>query len=358
MRSLSRLRGRDREGACDKIRACPPPPQPSPVNRGGGTPTSLLALTPLHPNAFQHADATQSTYPDRPIKVILPYTAGSPNDTIARAVAPMVSLRLKQPLILDNRPGAGTLVGVKAVISSLPDGYTLLFTNTPTHVIAQFRAQGLAYDPIGDFVPIVAVGTTSLVLVVAARTPADTLQDFVAYAKANPGTLNFGFGQGTLPHLIGEAFKLATGTDIASIPYRGGAQAITDMLGGRVDMNFGTETTHLPLIRERKIKGLAVTSPARSAELRNVPTMIECGLPNLTTVTHYGFLGPAGIPADVIATLNRDTNDALESADVRANLIKAGIEPAGGSRQDFAAVIAQQLQQWAPVVQTTRFQLD
>jgi len=308
--------------------------------------------------ALTRSTRAQSTYPDRPIKVILPYTAGSPNDTIARAVAPMVSLRLKQPLILDNRPGAGTLVGVKSVISSLPDGYTLLFTNTPTHVIAQFRAQGLAYDPIGDFVPIVAVGTTSLVLVVAARTPTDTLQDFVAYAKANPGTLNFGFGQGTLPHLIGEAFKLATGTDIASIPYRGGAQAITDMLGGRVDMNFGTETTLLPLIRERKIKGLAVTSPARSAELRNVPTMIECGLPNLTTVTHYGFLGPAGIPADVIATLNRDTNDALESADVRANLIKAGIEPAGGSRQDFAAVIAQQLQQWAPVVQTTRFQLD
>jgi tripartite-type tricarboxylate transporter receptor subunit TctC len=205
-------------------------------------------------------------------------------------------------------------------------------------------------------VQIVAVATTPLVLVVSARTPADTLQDFLAYAKANPGKLNFGFGQGTLPHLIGEAFKLATEPTSSASPIA--AQAITDVLGGRVDMNFGTETTLLPLIRERKIKALAVTSPKRSAELANVPTVIECGLPGLTTLTHYGFLGPAGIPADVVATLNREANDALEPPDVRANLIKAGIEPAGGSPQDFAAVIAQQLQQWAPVVQATRFQLD
>ena len=238
----------------------------------------------------------QFSYPDKPIKIILPYTAGSPNDVFARAVAPLLSLRVKQPVIVDNRPGGGTLVGVKTVMTSAPDGYTLLFTNTPTHVIAQFRAQGTAYDPIADFVPIVAVGVSSLVLVVSARTPANTLQEFVAYAKSKPGKLNFGFGQGTLPHLIGEAFKIATATDIASIPYRGGAQAITDMLGGRVDMNFGAGATLVPLIRAGKIKALAVTSPTRSAELANVPTMIECGLPGLTTVTHYGFLGQRAFP--------------------------------------------------------------
>jgi tripartite-type tricarboxylate transporter receptor subunit TctC len=161
-----------------------------------------------------------------------------------------------------------------------------------------------------------------------------------------------------LPHLIGEAFKLATGIDIASIPYRGGAQAITDMLGGRVDMNFGAGATLVPLIRERKIKALAVTSPARSAELANVPTMIECGLPSLTTVTHYGLFGPAGIPADVVVKLNGEMNEGLKSAEVRATMTNVGIEPTGGSPQDFAAVIAQQLQQWAPVVKTTRFQMD
>src|SRR5262245_38176798 len=183
------------------------------------------------------ASRAQSSYPDRPISIILPYTPGSPNDVFARVVAPILSSRLKQPVIVDNRPGGGTLVGLKAVMTSAPDGYTLLFTNTPTHVIAQFRADGTAYDPIAHFVPIVAVGTTSLVLVVSASTPANTLQEFITYAKSNPGKLNFGFGQGTLPHLIGEAFKLATGTDIVSVPYRGGVQAIADMLGGRVDMN-------------------------------------------------------------------------------------------------------------------------
>jgi tripartite-type tricarboxylate transporter receptor subunit TctC len=300
----------------------------------------------------------QPSYPDRPIKIIVPYTAGSPNDTFARAVAPVLALRLKQPVIVDNRPGGGTLVGLKAVIASATDGYTLLFTNTPTHVIAQFAADGIAYDPIRDFAPIVAVGTTSLVLVVSARTPANTLQEFIAYARSNPAKLNFGFGQGTLPHLIGEAFKIATGADIVSITYRGGAQAITDMLGGRVDINFGAGATLLPFIRENKIKALAVTSPTRSAELPDVPTMIECGLPSLTTVTHYGLFGPAGIPADVVARLNSAINADLKSPEVRASLLTVGIEPTGGSQQDFAAVIAQQLQQWGPIAKAIRFRMD
>jgi tripartite-type tricarboxylate transporter receptor subunit TctC len=300
----------------------------------------------------------QPSYPDRPIKIIVPYTAGSPNDTFARAVAPVLALRLKQPVIVDNRPGGGTLVGLKAVIASATDGYTLLFTNTPTHVIAQFATDGIAYDPIRDFAPIVAVGTASLVLVVSARTPANTLQEFIAYARSNPGKLNFGFGQGTLPHLIGEAFKIATGADIVSIPYRGGAQAITDMLGGRVDINFGAVATLLPFIRENKIKALAVTSPTRSAELPDVPTMIECGLPSLTTVTHYGLFGPAGIPADVVARLNSAINADLKSPEVRASLLTVGIEPTGGSQQDFAAVIEQQLQQWGPIAKAIRFRMD
>jgi tripartite-type tricarboxylate transporter receptor subunit TctC len=267
-------------------------------------------------------------------------------------------LRVKQPIIVDNRAGGGTLVGLKAVMASASDGYTLLFTNTPTHVIAQFVADGVAYDPITDFAPIIAVGTTSLVLVISARSPAATLQEFIAHARRNPGKLNFGFGQGTLPHLIGEAFKIATRTDIVSIPYRGGAQAITDMLGGRVDMNFGAGATLLPFIRENKIKALAVTSPTRSTELPDVPTMIECGLPSLTTVTHYGLFGLAGIPADVVTKLNGEMNEALETPEVRASMLSVGIEPTGGSPQDFAAVIAQQLQQWGPVAKAIRFRMD
>ena len=298
------------------------------------------------------------TYPTRLIKAVLPYTAGSPNDVIARLIAPHLSSRLGQSVVVDNRPGGGTAIGVKAVMAAEPDGYTLLYSNTPTHVIAQLVSKGFSYDPIKDFVPIVTVASTSLVLVVPASVPATSLAEFISYAKANPGKLNFGFGQGTLPHLVGEAFKLATGTDIASIPYRGGAQAMTDMLGGRIQMNLGAGATLVPLIRDGKIKALAVTSPKRSAELADVPTMIESGLPGLTTVTYYGFLGPAGTSADVVARINGEVNESLKSSELRASMVKVGFEPTGGSPQDFAALIAEQLRHWAPIVKATGFQMD
>jgi len=302
--------------------------------------------------------ARAQSYPSKPIKMILAYTAGSPNDVIARLIGPVLTSRLGQPVVVDNRPGGGTAVGLKAVMGSEPDGYTLLFTNTPTHVIAQLVSKGFTYDPLNDFVPIVTVGSTSLVLVVPPSIPANTLKEFIAYAKANPGKLNFGFGQGTLPHLVGEAFKLATGTNIASIPYRGGAQAITDMLGGRIHMNFGAGATLVPLIRDGKIKALAVTSAKRGDELPDVPTMAESGLPELTTVTYYGFLGPAGTPADVVAKINGEVNEALKSAELRASMVRVGFQPTGGTPHDFAALIAEQLKRWEPIVKATGFQMD
>lgn len=296
-------------------------------------------------------------YPNKPIKTILPYTAGSPNDVIARIIAPILSSRLGQTVVIDNRSGGGTTIGLKAVMTADPDGYTLLFSNTPTHVIAQV-GKGFSYDPIKDFLPIATVGSTSLMLVVPPTIPANSLQEFIGYAKANPGQLNFGFGQGTLPHLVGEAFKLATATKIASVPYRGGAQAMTDMLGGRIHMNFGAGATLLPLVRDGKVKALAVTSPARNRELPEVPTMVESGLPGLTTVTYYGFLGPAGTPADVVAKINGEINESLKSNELRAILLKAGFEPTGGTPEKFAALIAEQLQRWAPIVKATEFQMN
>jgi len=302
--------------------------------------------------------ASAQGFPAKPIKLILPYTAGSPNDVIARVIGPVLSARLRQSVIVENRPGGGTAVGLKAVMGAEADGHTLLFTNTPTHVIAQAVSKGFTYDPLKDFVPIVTVGSTSLVLVVPASLPVNTLGEFISHAKANPGKLNVGFGQGTLPHLVGEAFKLATGTDIASIPYRGGAQAITDMLGGRIHMNLGAGATLVPLIRDGKIKGLAVTSPRRSAELPDVPTMTESGLPEITTVTYYGFFGPAGTPAEVVARINREINDSLQSAELRASMVRVGFEPTGGSPQDFTALIAEQLKRWAPLATATGFTMD
>jgi Tripartite tricarboxylate transporter family receptor len=193
-------------------------------------------------------------YPHKLVKIILPYTAGSPNDVIARFIAPHLSLRLRKPVIIENRAGGGTSFGAKAVRAAEPDGYTLLFSNSPTHVIASLGSASFSYDPLEAFVPIAMVGSSSLVLVIAPGVPASSVQELVAFAKAHPGKLNFGFGQGTLPHLVGELFKVATGTDIVSIPYRGGAQAVSDMLGGRIEMNFGSGSTLLPLIREGKLR--------------------------------------------------------------------------------------------------------
>jgi tripartite-type tricarboxylate transporter receptor subunit TctC len=302
--------------------------------------------------------ANAQPFPAKPIKVILPYTPGSPNDVIARVMAPLLSTRLGQPVVIDNRPGGGTAIGLKNVMASDPDGYTLLFTNTPTHVIAQLVSKGFTYDPVKDFAPIVAVGNTSLLLVVPPSLPVNTVQEFIAYAKARPGQLNFGFGQGTLPHLVGEAFKLVTQTDIASIPYRGGAQAVTDMLGGRIHMNLGAGATLVPLIKDGRIKALAATSEKRSRELPDVPTMAESGLPTLTTVTYYGFLAPAGTPTDVITRINTEVNQIITAQEVKDAMIKVGFEPVGGPPQDFAALIAAQLERWAPIVKATGFQMD
>jgi tripartite-type tricarboxylate transporter receptor subunit TctC len=261
-------------------------------------------------------------------------------------------------VIIENRAGGGTSIGAKAVMTAEPDGHTLLFSNSPTHVIAALGNTTLSYDPLRDFAPVAMVASSSLVMVIAPAVPANSVQEFVVYAKANPGKLNFGFGQGTLPHLVGELFKVVTGTDIASIPYRGGAQAVSDMLGGRIDLNFGSGSTLLALIRAGRLKALAVTSSARSQDQPEVPTMIEAGLPAVTVVTHYGILAPVGTPAEAIGRLNDEVNESLGSADLKANMAKIGFEPVGGSPRGFAALIASDLAQWAPIVKTTGFQLE
>ena len=308
----------------------------------------------LNPVCRGHAQP----YPSKPIKLILPYTPGSPNDVIARLAAPHLSARLGQPVIIDSRPGGGTTIGAKAVMTAEPDGYTLLFTNTPTHVIAPRISKSITFDPINDFVPIATVGSTFLVMVIAPTVPANSVPEFVSYAKANPGKLNFGFGQGTLPHLVGEMFKVETGTDIASIPYKGGAQAVTDILGGRVHLNFGTTATLVPLIRAGKLRPLAITGTTRSPDLPEVPTMSESGLPNMTTVTYYGFMAAAGTAAIVVNKLNSEVNESLKSPQLTASMAKLGFGPKAGSPQDFAALLAEQMQKWAPIVNTVGFQME
>jgi tripartite-type tricarboxylate transporter receptor subunit TctC len=320
--------------------------------------TKRLFLTGMAASGFALNAAHAQAYPNKLIRLILPYTAGSPNDVLARLVVPHLAPLLGQTVLVDNRPGGGTTIGVKVVMAAEPDGYSLLFTNTPTHVIAQLISKSFTYDPLKDFVPIATFGTSTLVMVVPASVPANSIQEFVAYAKANPRKLNFGFGQGTLPHLVGETFKLVAGTEITSIPYRGGAQAIADMLGGQIHMNFGATATLAPLIREGRVKGLAVTSATRHPDLPEVPTMTESGFPAVTSVTYYGILGSAGTPADVVDKLNAAANESLKSSELKAAMLKVGFEPRSGSPQDFSALIAEQLQSWSPMVKATGFSME
>jgi tripartite-type tricarboxylate transporter receptor subunit TctC len=271
--------------------------------------------------------AVAQSYPHKPIKMIVPYTPGSPVDVLARLVTQDMSARLGQTVVIENRPGAGTTIGSKAVALAEPDGYTLLLAAT-SFIISMSLYPNPGYDPIRSFTPVAFLARSPQVMVIDARLPAKTVAEFVAYAKANPGKLNFGFGLGTLPQILGEYFKVLAGVDIASIPYKGGAQAVSDMLGGRIQMNFGTTATLLPLIQQGKIVALGVTSTARAENLPDVPTMIENGLPQLSLSFSAGILAPANTPESIVEKLNGAINEGLRSPQLQPGLAKLGFHPA------------------------------
>ena len=296
-------------------------------------------------------------YPDHPIKMILPFTPGSPNSVLARLVVPQVAEKLGQTIVLDYRPGGGTTIGTKAVMGAEPDGYTLLFSNTPTLLIVPVANTSVHYDVLKDILPIASFASGSNVMVIAPSLPAKTVPEFVAYAKAHPGQLNWGFGKGTQPNLIGEMFKTATKTDIAEIPYKGGSQAIPDLLGGRIQMNIGTLSTLRPLHQAGKVRAIAVTSLKRSPLLPDVPTMAESGYPTVTSESFYGIFGPPGLPAPIVDKLNAATNEALKSAALQQGLEKLGFAAHPLSPQEFKALVAKETEKWVPVVKATHFRM-
>ena len=301
--------------------------------------------------------ARAQAYPSKPIRLILPYTAGSPNDVIARLVTPALSTQLGQSVVIDNRPGGGTTIGTRAVMTAEPDGYTLMWSNSPSHFIAPSVSKAAGYDAIKDFTAVVAVASNANVLVIVPSLPVKTLAEFVAYAKANPGKINFGYGQGTTPHLIGGLFQQETGIQLSFIPYKGGAQAVADMLGGHIHMNIGTSSTLRPQHVDGKLRALAVTSTARMPELPDVQTMIESGYPNVTSAIYYGVFGPAGLPAEIVARINGAANASLKSPALLTRFAELGFQAQGGSPQDFANLIPAEMKKWLPIVKATGFQM-
>lgn len=297
--------------------------------------------------------AGAQTYPNRPIKLILPFLAGTPNDVIARLLTQPLTASIKQAIVVENRPGGATIVGTRAVAQAEPDGYTLLVT-APNHVIAPAQASGPTYDPIKDFQPVAALATAPWILVASPNVPAKSVRELADYARANPGKLTIGFGKGTSPELVSEMFKLETKTDIRSVPYRGGAQVLNDILAGVIDLNFSNVGVALSLIKAGKLKALAVTSDARLADLPDVPTLKEDGFTSVSSLSFWtGMLAPARTPASIVNQLNAEVNAALSSAAVKSGLAKLSFDPKVGSPQEFAQFLAEEKPKWEALVKAT-----
>ncbi len=309
---------------------------------GGAVVGSLIASTVT---LIAAGTPSAGTYPAKPIKIVLPLAAGSPIDSMARLTASALASKLGEPVIVENRAGGGGTIATKAVATAAPDGYTLLFVGL-NHVFAPSLSKHLDYDPVKDFATVAMVGTGSYTLVVAPSVPASSVSELTAYAKTNPGKLNWGFGTGTGPHLFGEMFVAATGMDVGRISYKSGAQVIPDIIGGRIQMNIGVTTNFLPLIQDGRLRALAVSSETRDRELPDVPTMIECGLPQMTRGFWSGLLAPAGTPTTIVNRLNGEINAILATSEMNARLRNLGFEPKIASPQDFAAFLTDEIGVW------------
>jgi tripartite-type tricarboxylate transporter receptor subunit TctC len=301
--------------------------------------------------------AAAQSYPDKPIKLITPFPPGGPVDVMARFVAQQLSASVGQ-VIVDNRPGAGGTIGAKFAASAAPDGYTLLLGSSTTLAAATALYKNIGYDPAKSFEPIALISSVPFALTVAPSLPVKNVAELVAYAKAHPGKLNYGAPTGALPHLTAEMFKMFAGIDIVHIPYKGAANAITDMLSGQIDLAFEPTSVLIAHIEAGKVRGIATTGKIRSAQLPDLPTMIESGYRDFVSVSWSGLVAPAGTAAAIVAKLNAAINASLNAADTKATLAKLGADPGGGSPQDFAALIAEETPRWAAVVKAAGVRVD
>src|SRR5437016_5226189 len=298
----------------------------------------LLFIAAVAALSFAGEAAAADGFPSKPYRIFVPYTPGSPNDVMARLLAQHLQAKLGQAAVIDNKPGGGTTIGSKVAAAAPADGYTLLFASSAL-VIEPIMTKQIEYDPQKDFAPIAFVARTSLLLTINEQVPANSVEEFVVYARANPGKLSLGFAQGTVSQLAAEYFNRLHGLDITSVPYRGGALVIPDMLGGRIHIYWPTPATVLPLIREGKIKALAISSPQRSSDLPQVPTMKELGLDQLSLEFWDGVWAPTGVPANIVEKLNAAINATLQSPEQVASTKQLVSENRTGSPQDFAVLV-------------------
>jgi tripartite-type tricarboxylate transporter receptor subunit TctC len=294
--------------------------------------------------------AQAQNYPNRPIRLVVPFPAGGATDIFARAVSQKLGEKLGTTVVVDNKPGAGGTIGSDLAAKAAPDGYTLLLSTTSTHSIAPSFGTKLPYDAVADFTPIAHVGDAPSIMLVPNSSPAKTVQEWVAYARKNPGKLNYASsGNGTVVHLGTEYFKEQAGLFLVHIPYRGTALAIPDLVSGKVDVLFDSLPSGLPHVKEGRLRALGITSVKRSPLLPHLPAISET-VKGYESVTWFGVYGPKGLPADVVSRVNTGLNQALQEADVKDRLARLGIEPAGGTPQQFAAMVAADRAKWHKII--------
>lgn len=306
------------------------------------------------------ATALAQQYPARPVRVLIPFTAGSAADIIARAMEPAMRERLGQPFVIDNRGGAGGNIAAEMTARATPDGYTIMMATIGTHAINYSLYSKLPFHPQRDFTPVGLVGESPNALVVNPKVQAATIQELIALAKAKPGGLNYGSsGAGTTVHLSAELFSVMTGIKMTHVPHKGAAEALASLLGGQTDLMFASLSSSIPLIKAGRLRAFAVTGAKRSPSIPELPTVAEAaGLKGYEASAWFGIVGPAGVPKVAVATLNKAALSALEDAEVRKRLFNAGVEIRVSSPEDFARYIASEMEKWAKVVKASGAKAD
>jgi tripartite-type tricarboxylate transporter receptor subunit TctC len=303
--------------------------------------------------------APAQTYPDKPIKIIVPAAPGGPTDVPARLASQILPPKLGQPVVIENRPGAGGAIGARAVIGAPPDGYTLLAGNTSVLAVFPSVSASAGYDPTKSFAPVAKVSESYQILVVHPSRPWKSVKDLIADAKANPGKLNYAHtGQGGLPHLTGELFLARAGISLVGVPYRSGAEAVTAVLSEAVPLTFESITILLPLIREGKLRALAITSGTRTPLAPDLPTMVEAGVPDYEVTTFNGIVAPAGTPAPIVNALNAAMKQGLRTPEMQATITRLGAVSQPGSPAEFAAFIAAQSRKWSGLAKAANIKVD
>jgi tripartite-type tricarboxylate transporter receptor subunit TctC len=293
-------------------------------------------------------------WPEKPVRIIVPFAPGGSADTLGRLVAQKLSEHLKAGFVIENRAGAGGALGSELAAKAAPDGYTLVVSGIASHVIAPLLPQGTPYDPVRDFTHIALFGGPPAVLAVNPSTEAKDLRELVALAKAKPGALSYGSpGNGTQGQLVAELFKQRAGIQMVHVPYKGAAGAMTDLMAGHIQVVSTTLTTAATQIRAGRARGLAVSAPGRLPEFPDIPTYAEMGYPDLVATVWFSLSGPANLPGDIVNRLNAEVNRALELPDVRERLKLEGIEPSPMGAREFNAFVAEELKRWAPVVKAS-----